>query len=137
MCYKTVIKGFIAGMAFPAIFLPLAYTMLYFTETETIQTHPLQFVPMYIPLLFGIANVIYLSIYNRCGSIAKVIKLWVTGIMLGFVVALIGIFAFDIPTLIFGLRDGCELLPLVLLPIIYGLIFRYIVDWLNTFLGLN
>lgn len=62
MTFKYSIKCMIAGMAFPSVFLPLAYTALYFYKDVSIQAHPLQFIPMYIPLLFGITNLIYLWI---------------------------------------------------------------------------
>lgn len=136
MTFKYFVKSMMSGMVFPGIFLPLAYTSLYFYESTLIQTNPLQFIPMYIPILFGVTNVIYLWIGDRCPIQDINWRLWVTGASLGLIVALFGVFVFNVPTLIFGLSYGFEYMPLVFLPIIYSVIFRYIIKWLNNILDI-
>lgn len=136
MC-KEVVKGLLAGMGFPALFLPIAYTVLYWFETQTLREYPLQFVPLYIPLIFGLTNLVYLSIRDKCPALDRKWQLWIVGGCLGFLVALIGVFGLHIPELVLGLSHGFKYLPLIGVPIIYGLIFRYIVNWLNELVGLN
>ena len=134
MTFKNFIKSMLSGMAFPSIFLPLAYTAIYLYESNIIQANPLQFIPMYIPIFFGITNVIYLWIGDRCPIQNIKWRLWTTGAILGLIVAFLGIFIFNVPTFVFGLSGGFEYLLLIFLPIIYGAIFRYIIKWLNTLL---
>lgn len=135
MASKKLVKAFVSGMAFPAVFLPLAYAGLYMMDHRALTQHPIQFVPMFIPLAWGIANVIHSKVNDeaRGKSINK--GLWLTGAILGFLVAVVGIFMMHIPTMIFGELRGFEFAPLVVLPIVYGLLFRYVVKWLNKTLS--
>lgn len=130
-------KSFIAGLALPAFFLPFFYTFLYFVIGQPVQENPLQFIPLYLPLLFGITNVIYIWIGDRCPITGLNARLFTTGAILGFIVAIIGVFIINIPTLVFGLTGSLRYLPIILVPIIYGIIFRYIIKWLNVLLGLS
>jgi len=137
MARKKLIKAFVAGMAFPALFLPLAYTILFFVEPYSLHQHPLQFIPMYLPLVWGIANTVYIKLHDDNQNKGNVNSgLWVTGAILGFLVAVLGVFVIHIPTMIFGEMHGFEFAPLVVLPLVYGLLFRYIVKWLNKLLAI-
>lgn len=131
MTVKKFVRAFVSGMAFPAVFLPLAYTCLYLMQHRHLTQHPIQFIPMYLPLVWGLANVINSKVNDeaRGKSINK--GLWTTGVCLGFAVAVIGVFKLHIPTMIFGHMRGFEFAPLIVLPIVYGLLFRYVVKWLN------
>jgi len=131
MSFNQFVKSFIAGMVFPGIFLPLAYTIFYFVRPVPFHENPLQFIPMYIPLLFGIANVISASFAKP--QVANG-RLWLTGILLGLIVSIVGVFALNIPALVFGFSDGLKYAPIIFLPIIYGIIFRYFVKWLESVL---
>ena len=97
-----MIKAFLAGLAFPSVFLPFAYSILYIILPNNVPTHPIQFVPLYIPILFGITNMIYVGVGDHCPVPGINNRLWTTGAILGFLVALIGIFVFRLPTIIFG-----------------------------------
>lgn len=136
MTSKKFVKAFLAGVGFPAVFLPLAYTMLFFMEYPSMKIHSLQFVPMYIPIVFGLANMLFVRLSD--GTPAKNLDagLWTTGACLGFIVAVIGVFVLHVPTMIFGDMHGFQYLPLIALPIIYGVIFRYVVKWLNKAVGI-
>lgn len=135
MTNKKFLKAFVSGLAFPAVFLPLAYTFIFFSEGRALPT-PLQFIPMYIPIVFGIANMLYVRMSEGVPAANVNVGLWVAGAILGFVVAVVGVFILHVPTLIFvHLRPGLEYVPLIALPIVYGLIFRYIVKWLNKAIG--
>lgn len=135
MTSKKFIRAFVAGMLFPAVFLPFAYTVLYFLELHTLPREPLQFIPMYIPLLFGITNLLYIRMSDGVPVQNANIGLWVSGAILGFFVAVFGVFVLHLPTIVFGFNNGMAMLPLIILPIIYGAIFRFIVKWLNKILA--
>lgn len=136
MTNKKLIKAFIAGLTFPAVFLPLAYTFLFIVNPR-IPDEPVQFIPMYIPLLFGLTNMVFIRTCDET-SAKKINRcLWLTGGGLGLIVAAVGVFILKIPALIFGTTFSADFqyLPLIVLPIIYGAVFRYIVKWLNKTLA--
>jgi len=135
MASKKFVKAFLAGIGFPAVFLPVAYTILFLLEFKSMKIHSLQFVPMYIPIVFGLANMLFIRLSDGIPAKKLDVALWTTGACLGFVVAMIGVFVLDVPTLIFGDARNIEYLPLIALPIIYGVIFRYVVKYLNKAVG--
>lgn len=135
MTSKKLVKAFVSGMAFPAVFLPIAYSCLYVMEHRALTEHPIQFVPMFLPLAWGFANVIHSQVNSEARGKDINKGLWITGIILGFLVAVVGIFKLHIPTMIFGELRGFEYAPLVVLPIVYGFLFRYVVKWLNKTLS--
>lgn len=129
------IKLLMAGMLFPAVFLPLAYSGFYLAESDVVRAHPLQFIPMFIPLLFGLANIIRAHLQKGQGKKEDTNGYFVTGIVLGLLVAYVGINYLRVPSLLFGLT-GCNVyLPFIFIPVIYALIFRFIVRRLNQLLG--
>jgi hypothetical protein len=136
MTLKKLVKAFLAGMAFPALFLPLAYSVLFLLEPRVMRGHSLQFIPMYIPIIFGITNVLYIKMHDGSTGGNVNFSLWVTGACLGLIVALFGVFVLDVPALVFGLNHGLQYAPLVVLPLVYGLIFRFIVKWINKLLAI-
>lgn len=129
------IKAMLAGMGFPSVVLPLIYTTLYIYNPELIQANPLQFIPMFIPLLFGITNVLCLKMGKHLSRKMN-LRFWAAGAILGFIVAIIGVFILHLPALVFGLTHGFQYFPLISLPIIYGVLFRYVVKELNYILKL-
>ena len=132
---KKYVKAFIAGMAFPALFLPLAFTAL-FCLNHHVQHHALFFAPMYLPLVFGIANMLYIKMIEGMPAKNANSALWTVGIFLGFIVALLGVFVIHVPTIVFGSTNSDVIYaPLIVLPLIYGIVFRYIVKWLNKLLS--
>jgi hypothetical protein len=134
MTFDYFIKAMLAGMGFPSIVLPIIYTALYIYDPLLIQENPLQFIPMFIPIAFGIANVIQLKMGPSISDPDT--RLWVVGACLGLIVAIIGVFILKLPALVFGLGHGLQYFPIIFLPILYGVIFRYIVKDLNRLLGL-
>jgi hypothetical protein len=134
MTAKKFVKAFIAGMALPAVFLPIAYSVLFVNEHHALMIHPIQFIPMYLPLAWGLANAMYVQLHGAPGKHVNR-GLWITGICLGFVVAVYGVFVMHLPTIIFGVVHGYDYAPLIILPVVYGLLFRYVVKWLNKTLA--
>lgn len=135
MARRKLIKAFIAGMALPAVFLPIAYTILFFAEHYSVQQQPLQFIPMYLPVIWGIANAVFIKLHDNKSKNNVNLGLWVTGTVLGFLVAIFGVYVINLPTMIFGELHGFEFAPLVIVPIVYGLLFRHVVKWLNKLLA--
>ena len=133
---KTI-KAFIAGLVFPATFLPFAYSTLFIMDMGEVRITPLEFFPLFVPIIFGLWNVIYWAIGERCTLKDRNKRLWFTGASLGVVVSLFGVFFLALPQLLFGFTGLMVYSPLLFVPIIYGLMWRYIVKHLNDLMGLQ
>ena len=130
-------RAFIAGLAFPAVLLPVVYLILNQTGLMVAISLPLQFQPLFLPIIFGFWNVLYFAIGRRNPVKAKNSRLWVTGIILGLIMASFVVFVSELPELIFGITGGSPYLPLIIAPVIYGLIWRYVVNSINNLVGLQ
>lgn len=131
------IKAFIAGMAFPATALPFAYAILYKYGPETIQSQPFQFLPLFLPIVFGVYNILYIDVTKKATEQNKNKALWIMGAGLGLAVAMISVFFIQLPMLLFGIENAQKFIPLITVPIIYSLIWRYIVKYCNTLLNVK
>jgi hypothetical protein len=135
MTSKKFVKAFIAGMALPAVLLPIAYTMLYLNIHSVVTQHTLQFIPMYLPLAWGVANAIFFAMQGEGSTKNANSGLIVTGACLGFLVAVFGVFVAHIPTMVFGNLRDMQYAPLVVVPVVYAILFRYVVKWINKTVG--
>lgn len=131
---KKLIKAFIAGLTLPAVALPLIYTMMYFNIRNVVTQHALQFIPMFLPLAWGVANALFFYLHRDSGSKSMNGGLLVTGACLGFLVAVFGIFIARVPEMMFG-KGNLQFAPLVIVPFVYAILFRYVVKWLNKLVG--
>jgi hypothetical protein len=127
------LKIFIAGLALPSVLLPIGlYIALLAGKPE------LMMVPFLhaIPLVWGIWNVLYFVFFknNLPGSLNC--RLWLTGAVLGLLVAAWGIFCIHLPMLL-GISDARQFLPLVVVPIVYAILWRYVVKPINDLVGLS
>lgn len=136
MIFQKFLKALIAGMFFPSLFLPVAYSILFAVDARVELSVVAQFVPMFLPIVFGLTNALMVWIGNYCPLKSHSIRLWVTGACLGLLVAAVGIFVLHLPTALFGFTDVFQYAPLIFLPIIYGLIFRYIIHPVNQWFSL-
>lgn len=135
MTGKKFVKAFIAGMALPAAVLPIAYTLLYLNFRSPLTAHALQFIPMFLPLVWGLANAIYVKLQEDSSPKKANGALIVTGACLGFLVAVFAIFIVHAPTMMLGRSSGLQYLPLIIVPVIYAVLWRYVVKWINKLLG--
>ena len=81
------VKAFIAGLAFPATVFPILYSGVYLGSQGQVRTVPVQFFPLFIPLVFGLWNDLYFLIGKRCPVKDRNLRLWAYGAILGFLVA--------------------------------------------------
>ncbi len=131
---KRLLKAFIAGLTFPAVVLPLVYTMLYFNVRVVYTQHFLQFIPLFLPLTWGIANALFFYMHKGSSPRSTNNGLIVTGACLGFLVAVFGVFIAQVPAMLFG-KGNLIFAPLFIVPAIYAFLFRYVVKWLNKLIG--
>ncbi len=121
------LRAFLSGILFPTIFLPIVLTInVLFGRREIVDLLCIH----YLPLIWGLWNVFYfayLRSYNLSISTA--------GAILGFILALVGVFIIGIPQII-GLAGNWTYLPLIAVPLIYALIWRYLVEPVNHIVGI-
>lgn len=128
------LKSFLAGLVFPAVVLPFFYLFLYFWGIGEIPNAPVQFVPLFLPLLFGVVNIFFVNMNEQYSPATEDKRLWWTGGIMGLCLAVFGVFVFNFPVLLFDLSGWWQYAPLVLAPLLYGLIWRYVIKALNKFL---
>lgn len=119
------LKIFIAGLTFPSIIIPFLLLIAWLFGKTQILAHP---VVHFIPLIWGVWNLLYFKLFSG----ESTIQLFCFGAVLGLLIALLGVFLLNIPTLI-GL-GAFTYLPLIIAPIIYGIFWVYIVNPLNHLL---
>ena len=127
------LRAFIAGIAFPSVILPIFLCFAVFFQREELLS--VVFVHI-IPLIWGVWNVLYFAVCKEKLPGDENTKLLITGATLGVVVALIGVFCVGIPSII-GLTGNAEYLPLIGVPIVYALLWKFVVNPLNDILGVK
>ncbi len=127
------LKMFIAGMTIPSFVLPLL--MLVAQEAGKSQILTIPFFH-FIPWIWGIWNILYFVFFLQYLPQNDSYRLLITGAVLGLLVASFGVFALKIPTLL-GVDECCNYLPLLIGPILYAILWRFLVGPLNHFLGIN
>ena len=133
MTLQKIIRALVAGMVFPALFLPIAYSIVFVLSPQIfVQLRSLQFIPMYIPILFGVANIVYVFFSHKKSPKKNNQLLLFIGFCLGLIVALL-----NIPTFIFGVVLDLQTTAIIVLPILYALTFRFIIKWINKNLGVR
>lgn len=124
------VKMFIAGMAFPCFVIPF----LFWIASSYQKGHVLA-IPFlhFIPLIWGVWNILYFTIFEKILPGNSTTKLLITGGVLGFLVASYGVFHLNIPRLL-ALPESITYLPLIGGPIIYAIFWVLIVQPLNRLL---
>lgn len=126
------LKMFIAGMTVPSIILPLLMLIVHGLGKSQILTIPFFH---FIPWIWGIWNILYFVFFFKYLPQNTSLRLLITGAVLGLLVAAYGVFVLKIPSLV-GLADCCNYLPLLIGPILYAILWRFLVGPLNHLLGI-
>jgi uncharacterized membrane protein len=127
------LKSFIAGIIVPTIILPICTLIFLYIGKKEILTIPFLH---FIPIIWGFWNMFYFAFLKNVLSDNQNTRLYTTGAILGFLVAIYGVFWFDVPTLI-GLPEQIRYLPIIVAPIVYALLWRFLVKDLNHILYLK
>lgn len=135
MASKKLVKAFIAGMALPAFVIPIVYAFMFFQVRNPIARNALLFLPMFLPLAWGLANTLFVKLHNEAAGKNANNGLTITGACLGFLIAVFGVFIVRVPAVVFGKTDAWQYAPLIIVPIIYAILFRYVVKYLNKLVG--
>lgn len=129
-----LLKAFIAGIVVPSIILPIILTILLLLGRKDLLSIPFLH---FIPIIWGFWNMFYFA-FLKYALIDRTQnqRLFMSGAILGLLIALFGTFFFDIPERI-GLIGWFKYLPILLAPILYGIFFRFLVKDLNHILYLK
>lgn len=129
----NLVKAFVAGVAVPSILLPfLLWGALAFGKPQVLSIAFLHF----IPLIWGVWNILYIAVFKRVFPGDANTRLQVAGGVLGLLLAIYAIFHAELPSLL-GFSGWLYYLPLIAAPIVYAIIWRYLIKPLNTLLDLQ
>ncbi len=126
------LKAFIAGIVVPSIILPIVVLLASYLGKAQILTVPFLH---FIPVIWGLWNILYFAFLKNFLPENQDLRLYITGGILGFLVAVYAVFWLDVPHLI-GL-DSIRYLPILLGPVLYAVLWRFLVKDLNHILYLK
>jgi hypothetical protein len=127
------LKAFIAGIALPSFILPFFLLIAFIMGKPQLLGIPFLH---FIPMIWGIWNVLYFIFFINILPKEPDFRLLLTGGTLGLLIGLIGVFCLGIPNLM-GLSAELHFLPLVVAPIVYAILWLFILKPLNKLLGLK
>lgn len=126
------LRAFISGIALPSVVLPIFLCFALHFHKEALLREP--FIH-YIPVIWGIWNVLYFLVCRHILPGDENQKLFLTGASLGLLIAYIGVFWIKMPETL-GFTGGLAYLPLIGAPIVYAILWRFVVKPLNSLVGL-
>lgn len=127
------LKAMIAGVFFPSILIPIL--LFLFSAYGKEEVLKVKFFHI-IPLLWGVWNILYFALFKDVFPGTEIVKLLLTGAILGLVVAIIAVFWLRLPEIL-GLPHHLQLLPLIGAPIAYGVLWALVMKPLNKIVGLT
>ncbi len=125
------LKIFIAGITFPSVLFPFLILAAWAFEKSQYITNPFLH---FVPLIWGIWNILYFACFLKVLPENSTIRLLLVGGILGFLVAVFGVFGLNVSVLL-GLPKSLTYLPLILAPILYAIFWLFIVNPLTHLLG--
>ena len=123
-------KMFIAGLALPSVLLPFLLLFAWMGGFPQLLTVPFLH---FIPLLWGIWNIVYFVFLEKILPGNSTIQMLLTGGILGLIVAICGVCWLHLPQLL-GLPHSLTYLPLIIAPIVYAILWLFVVSPLNDLL---
>ena len=125
------IKAFILGTTILISVFPYSYLGIPHTTLGPLKTAKYEYIVMTIPLIFGLANVVTLSLPIQNTTLKYIIG----GTLTGLILSLIGRYWLDIPAQLFP--DTSADSVHVIAPILYALVFVLILQRVNLLFGLS
>lgn len=118
-------RAFVAGTVFPTLFLPIMVCIAVASGKSQILLQP--FIH-WLPVIWGLWNLLFFYGRNLLPQNENV-ALSLAGAVLGLLVALFAVFWLHIPKIL-GI-ESYFFIPLILAPIVYALLWRYVVKPIN------
>lgn len=127
-------RAFVAGLVVPTIIIPFGMIALSYLGKQQVVTHPFMHL---LPIIWGIWNVLYFLVFKWIFYPLSVdTRLYIVGALLGLLVAVAAIFWVHLPEEM-GLTHYLRYAPLVAAPVVYAIVWRYLVKPLNEMLDLK
>jgi hypothetical protein len=123
-------RAFISGIIIPSIFIPFGLTIWAILGHREVMN---ELFVHWLPIIWGLWNVFYFAKLRDYLPVRQDLSLFLTGAILGILVSIIGVFIIGIPAMI-GIPNY---FPLIFVPVLYGIVWLYLVKPLNNLLGVN
>lgn len=122
-----------AGIIFPSIVVPFLILIFYILgKKELISILFLHF----LPILWGIWNVLYFTVFHKILPRNETLRYLITGGVLGLLIALFGVFILHLPNVL-GFPKSFTYWPLLIGPVLYAIVWLFIIKPLNHLIGIN
>ena len=119
---KKQLNIFLISSSLPIFLITMMYVGSAFSKKGRPSSVPYELFPIFIPLLFGIFGLINYYIIKNYGKNYSLLL----GIMFALVLSSIGRFYLDLPVKIFDFTKKTEYQVHFYAPLLYALIFRFI-----------
>jgi hypothetical protein len=123
-----MLKAFIVGSSIINTIISFSYIGNAFKSSGRPSSFPYEIIPIGISVIFGIANI--LNIYLQSKYTSRFIPFIVGGLM-GILFSVVGRFVYGLPQKIFGFNESNEYQVHLVAFVLYGLIFQFIVQYVN------
>lgn len=127
------VKAFMAGVTLPAFLMPL---ILFFIGSSGHQDISKYASFHFIPFVWGVWNGLYFTFYKGFLPEGRNLRLFITGAVLGLLVAAYIAGYLMVPEA-FGLEGIWMIAPFIVAPVVYGVVWVYVVGWFNSLVGLQ
>lgn len=138
MSSRHSLKAFILGSSYFVLLTPFTYLGVSY-HFNPVEGFSIEFVSIALPILFGLINVLYFHVKDFYPVKSLNARYWLTGLVYGLLLSSYGIFVEDLPATLFAyiIPPSLEYSPLLIAPILYGCVWRFIVKNLNHFFELE
>jgi len=133
---RTYLRAFFVGSSFPVLIWPFLYLGLSFTFNPT-APFAMGIVPITLPIVLGIANMIYVFTEEKWSSDFGNKRLWIFGAVYGLLLSLYANFVSNLPRDLFLLTGPVQYLTIPFAIVVYSLIWRFIIKYLNKVVGIS
>ncbi len=127
-----IFKPLLAGMVLPSVMLPFMCLFFFLTKKEF---SIFFIIAPFIPLIWGFWNIIFLNFVRISPIIDREINIWIWGAFLGLILVIV-MSLLGLPKEIFKLEGFMTYAIFLIVPTIYGIVWRYFIKYFNESLDL-
>ena len=121
-------RAFIAGLVIPSILLPIALLMATLQGKNAV----LSLLAVHaLPVIWGAWNMFYFAFLRSILPGNAVQRMSIAGAILGLLLGLVAVFIYDLPHIL-GFSRAYQYAPLIVAPILYAIVWGWLVRLLNN-----
>lgn len=124
-----VLNAFVIGSSLPVFVITFIYTGAAFRASERPSDVPFEQIALGVPLLFGLMGIVNWYVIKHYGNYSS----FIVGAIHGLILSLLGRFILHLPSKIFDIQSNKWQVHIIA-PILYGLIFLFILTPLQKHL---